>query len=58
MNRALDWWKEVPGTSDEVSPQLQAKSSPKGKKKCINICLDIEFVEDGTSHLVCDGWIK
>nr|GMD19579.1 microtubule-associated protein TORTIFOLIA1-like [Ipomoea batatas] len=29
MNRALDWWKEVPGTSDEVSPQLQAKSSPK-----------------------------
>ncbi|XP_019164868.1 PREDICTED: microtubule-associated protein SPIRAL2-like [Ipomoea nil] len=29
MNRALDWWKEVPATSDEVSPQLQAKSSPK-----------------------------
>nr|GMD18233.1 microtubule-associated protein TORTIFOLIA1-like [Ipomoea batatas] len=29
MNRALDWWKEVPGISDEVSPQLQAKSSPK-----------------------------
>lgn len=31
MNRALEWWKEVPGTSDDdVLPQSQSKYSPKG----------------------------
>ncbi|PHU02729.1 hypothetical protein BC332_27980 [Capsicum chinense] len=30
MNRALEWWKEVPGTSDDdVLPQSQSKFSPK-----------------------------
>lgn len=29
MNRALEWWKDVPGTSDDVLPQSQSKFSPK-----------------------------
>ncbi|CAN4124324.1 unnamed protein product [Withania somnifera] len=29
MNRALEWWKEVPGASDDVLPQSQSKFSPK-----------------------------
>ncbi|XP_059316645.1 TORTIFOLIA1-like protein 4 isoform X2 [Lycium ferocissimum] len=29
MNRALEWWKEVPGTSDDVLPRSQSKFSPK-----------------------------
>ncbi|XP_060214432.1 TORTIFOLIA1-like protein 4 isoform X2 [Lycium barbarum] len=29
MNRALEWWKEVPGTSDNVLPRSQSKFSPK-----------------------------
>ncbi|KAK4358176.1 hypothetical protein RND71_023786 [Anisodus tanguticus] len=29
MNRALEWWKEVPGTSDDVLPRSVSKFSPK-----------------------------
>ncbi|XP_009602226.1 TORTIFOLIA1-like protein 4 [Nicotiana tabacum] len=29
MNRALEWWNEVPGTSDDVLPQSLSKFPPK-----------------------------
>lgn len=33
MNRALEWWKEVPGASDDVLPQLQSKFP---QKDCVS----------------------
>lgn len=32
MNRAMELWKEVPGSSDEVSDEAESKSSLKGKE--------------------------
>lgn len=45
MNRALEWWKEVPGTSDDVLPQLQSKFPRKGNfQSKLNLPVEIIYI--------------